>query len=365
MLISPGSVARAPAPGVSRASAPPIWRNWSIVSVWPRPEPGPTVASSVVDRLGRQLVEQLRAAVNGSGSSGSMARSPSTTGGTVANVSRSGPSSRSGRRSARPRPRSPRNAAITIANERPRANAGTSGIGGKCSSDAQDISSSGSVGPQRVPRVQHLGGALEREEHRSGVELVDRVDGELDRGHDAEVAAAAAQRPEQVGVVLGVGAHERPVGGHELERGHGVRLQAVLAREPAHAAAERVAGDPDVRRGAVQPGEPVGREPRGDAVPLDARADPDALRAGVDADLLEPADVQQQRVLHVAERPLVVAGRLGRDAQPGAPGVVHGRGDVVGVGGERDRGRVLVAQQVERRAGLVPVADRRGVRRRR
>ena len=79
-----------------------------------------------------------------------MARSPSTTGGTVANVSRAGPSSRSGRSSARPSASLPRNAAITTANERPRANAGTSGIGGKCISDAHDMSSSGSVGSSAV-----------------------------------------------------------------------------------------------------------------------------------------------------------------------------------------------------------------------
>jgi hypothetical protein len=48
--------------------------------------------------------------------------------------------------SARPSVSLPRNAPITTANERPRANAGTSAIGGKCISDAQDMSSSGSVG---------------------------------------------------------------------------------------------------------------------------------------------------------------------------------------------------------------------------
>ena len=87
--------------------------------------------------------------------------------------------------------------------------------------------------------------------------------------------------------MLGVGAHELAVGGDELERGDGVGLQAVLAREPAHAAAERVAGDADVRRGAVQAGQAVGRQPRRDAVPLDAGADADAPGARVDADLLQ------------------------------------------------------------------------------
>jgi hypothetical protein len=96
--------------------------------------------------------------------------------------------------------------------------------------------------------VQHLGRALEREEHRSGVELVHGVDRELDRGHDPEVAAATAQCPEEVGVVLGVRTHEAAVGGDELEGGDGVGLQPILAGEPPHATAERVPGDPDVGR---------------------------------------------------------------------------------------------------------------------
>ena len=38
----------------------------------------------------------------------------------------------------------------------------------------------------------------------------DRVQLELERRHDAEVAAAAAQRPEQLGVLVGAGAHGSP-----------------------------------------------------------------------------------------------------------------------------------------------------------
>jgi hypothetical protein len=53
--------------------------------------------------------------------------------------------------------------------------------------------------------VQHLGGALEGKENGAGVQLGDGIDGELDRGDDAEVAAAAAQRPEQLRLVARVG----------------------------------------------------------------------------------------------------------------------------------------------------------------
>jgi hypothetical protein len=70
-------------------------------------------------------------------------------------------------------------------------------------------------------------------------------------------------------------------------------------------------------------------------------------------DVLQPADVDEEQVLHVAQRRLVVGGRLRRDAEPEALGERDGVGDVAGVGGERDRSGPLVDEQVERRARLV------------
>ena len=70
-----------------------------------------------------------------------------------------------------------------------------------------------------------LGGVEERE---AAVTIgADRVSVELERGHDAEVAAAAAQRPEQLGVL--VLARMDPLAGRrdELDRGEGVAGQAV------------------------------------------------------------------------------------------------------------------------------------------
>jgi hypothetical protein len=58
---------------------------------------------------------------------------------------------------------------------------------------------------------------------------------ELDRGHDTEAAAPAAQRPEQVGLVLFAGAYQLPVGGHQLDRVHVAGGQTVLAAQEAQA----------------------------------------------------------------------------------------------------------------------------------
>ena len=53
---------------------------------------------------------------------------------------------------------------------------------------------------QLPPGVHHLVGALDREPQRSRVGLRESEQLELDRGHDAEAAATAAQRPEQLGL---------------------------------------------------------------------------------------------------------------------------------------------------------------------
>jgi hypothetical protein len=88
---------------------------------------------------------------------------------------------------------------------------------------------------------------------------LNRLELELDRGDDAE-AAAAAQRPELVGLVIVVGADVLAVGGHELDRGQAIDLKPVTAPEPAESAAERVAGDAEVSARSL-------RGPRGRARP--------------------------------------------------------------------------------------------------
>jgi hypothetical protein len=74
----------------------------------------------------------------------------------------------------------------------------------------------GKRGQKLGPCVQDVGGLLEREEHRARVELAHRVDRELKRGHDAQVAACAAQSPEQLRLMDGIGADEVALGRDEL-----------------------------------------------------------------------------------------------------------------------------------------------------
>src|SRR5262249_10512737 len=66
----------------------------------------------------------------------------------------------------------------------------------------------------------------------------DGVEAELERGDHAEVAAAASQRPEQIGVRI-LGRPQQLAGGrHDVDGEEVVYREAVLAHQPADATAE-------------------------------------------------------------------------------------------------------------------------------
>ena len=90
--------------------------------------------------------------------------------------------------------------------------------------------------------------------------VADRMRLELEGRDDAEVAAAAAYRPEEIVVLASAGADEAAVGKHDFCGEQIVEREAVLAHEPAQSTAEgeaRNAGDRDEAAGS---GEAVGLE---------------------------------------------------------------------------------------------------------
>ena len=107
------------------------------------------------------------------------------------------------------------------------------------------------VGRARKPlaiRVGDLGAHLDRPGDHARIDLGHRVELDLERRHDAERPAAAAQGEEEVGIAAGVDPARLAVGRHDLDRPDAVAGEAVLAGEPADAAAEREAGDARVGR---------------------------------------------------------------------------------------------------------------------
>ena len=109
-----------------------------------------------------------------------------------------------------------------------------------------------------------------------------RVQPEGELGHDAEVAAAAAQRPEQVRVLGLAGGHDLPVRGHDLGGDQVVAGQAVAAGQIADAAAEREPADAGRGDDAAGGRETVGRGRLVEDRPRDAAAGPRGPVRGVD-----------------------------------------------------------------------------------
>ena len=217
-----------------------------------------------------------------------------------------------------------------------------------------------------VPRVQHLRRALPGEEQRPGVELGHGHEVELERRHDAEVAATALQGPQQVGLVIGVRSDPRSVGEDDVRRGHRARGEAVRPAVPAQPAAERVADDADVGREAVQRCEALLGRGADDVAPQRAGADAGRPRRDVDRHVAQAGRPQQEGV--VAERGhrrRAVARELRGDRQAALGGVPHGGDDVVRVLRHGHRSGTLVVEEVERRPVGVPtgIARRRDAKR--
>ncbi len=182
------------------------------------------------------------------------------------------------------------------------------------------------------------------------------VAGELELRDDAEVAAAAPQGPEQVGLVLGVGADDGPVREDDLGTGDAVRLQAEQPGVPAHAATEGVAHDADVGRRAVQDGASVRRRGLDGVEPQGSAPYRHPAGRGVGARTGHRRRPQQDGVGEVAERTGVVPGALGSDPQPGRGGGAHDGRDLGGVAGDGDGGGPLRHGDVPRQAGRLVAA---------
>ena len=106
--------------------------------------------------------------------------------------------------------------------------------------------------------AQDLLGALERPGDQPAVDgRADLVQRKGERRDHAEVGARAADRPEQVGVLVAAGGADLAVGGDDLDREQVVDRPAEAARQIAEAAAERQARDADLREEAQRRGEAV------------------------------------------------------------------------------------------------------------
>ena len=174
-----------------------------------------------------------------------------------------------------------------------------------------------------------------------------RVQAELEARHDAEVAAAAAHRPVQVGILLRTRMAELAVRGHDVHGFHVVEREAEAPRDAPEATAEREAADPGVGYGAGRRHEAVRHRFVIEVAQQAAAFDVGPTRGRVNPHAAKPRQVD----LYAA-----VAGGLAREAVATA---LHGdeqlalarksdcAPDIRGAGRLHDERRVLVELRMQ------------------
>jgi hypothetical protein len=173
-----------------------------------------------------------------------------------------------------------------------------------------------------------------------------RVQRVLERSCDTEVAAATANGPEQIGVLVGRGAPHRPVGHDDFCRLQVVEGQAVFRHQPPEAAAERQSGDASGADDAAGGGQTVKLGFTIELFPEDA-----ALRAccalrGIDVDALHRREIDHQAVINRGASTDVVTAAAYGDFEVQRTGELDGLRDVGGAPASRDDLGPLVDQPV-------------------
>ena len=181
---------------------------------------------------------------------------------------------------------------------------------------------------------------------------VELVEAEPEPRRDAEVPAAAPDRPEQVRVGVLVGVQELAVRRDDLGREQVVDREPVLADEVPDAPAERDPPDADRARVAETDAESVGhgvvREPGGG----EARLGPRGAVLDVDVDHVHLGEIEDDPVGHAVAGDAVATAPDGELDPALTRQPDHGR-DVGRVGHAGDEGGFAVEPAVEGRAGLV------------
>jgi hypothetical protein len=183
--------------------------------------------------------------------------------------------------------------------------------------------------------------------------LADLVRAEGEGGDDAEVAPAAAQRPEQVRVPVLVGRDQGAVGQHHVGGQQVVHGQAEAPGQVADAAAQGQPADAGGGDEAAGDGHPEGHGGVVDIRPQRPAVDPHGVRRRVHRRGAHRAQVDDQRVVGDGQPGGLVAAAAHREPEGVFTGEVHGRDDVRGVGDPGDGGRAAVDHAVVDGACLV------------
>ena len=203
------------------------------------------------------------------------------------------------------------------------------GAGGACITKLMTVSSSGRGLRGRDDAGDHLG---RRRQGQAATDDQPGVDQPVHEArHDADVAAATADRPEQVGVALLVDGQDPAVGGHDLGRDQVVDRHAVLAGEEADAATGRQAADADAGRVTERDGEAVLGRGRGHLAGRQAGLGPGQAPIWIDQEALHRGEVEDDAALRRAVTRQAVAAAPDRELETRLGREEHGPRDVGGV----------------------------------
>ncbi len=210
-------------------------------------------------------------------------------------------------------------------------------------------------GGARLPeKPQHLAPFLDRMRGKTtGDDRSHRMQVEFQRRGDAEVAAAAANRPEEIGVLAGAGAAHAAVGHHHLGRSQVVEREPVLRHQPADAAAKRQAGDARARHDAAGGRESVQLRLAVQLFPQHAALRTHRTSGGIDMDALHGREVDHQAGVDRGLPGDVVAAAAHGDLQVQRARQLHGVGHVRRAAAARDQRRPLVHESVVDASRLV------------
>jgi hypothetical protein len=199
--------------------------------------------------------------------------------------------------------------------------------------------------------VQHLPGVRSVEEQAAAVEGGQPLQGGPVGDHDAEVAGSAAQRPEQLGVVIGVDRAQGAVRRDDVDAQDAVRGQAERPAHDPEAAAQGEPGGPDRPGRALHGGEAVRCGGGGDIADPGAGPDRGGHAGRVDGDLGQAPAADQHGAVGAVAR--AVAGGVHADGQAEAGRPPDGGHDVAGGAGTHRDGRAQPDGEVPGRDLLV------------
>jgi hypothetical protein len=194
-----------------------------------------------------------------------------------------------------------------------------SGGASKLGATRNMFSVSGIVGAKaRPPR----GPAWPGDRHRDPphLELAQPLEAVLECGHDAEVAAAPAQRPQELWIAVFAGPDDLAIGRDDLRADQRVAGEPARSHQVADPAGQCQAGDSRVDERASGRRQAVGGRRRVEVEPLAAALGVGDPSLRVDRDAAHVAQVDDEGVVGDAVTGDAVAAAAHRDRQAGRPG---------------------------------------------